>query len=314
MSSTPNTKADLQHAQPKRSRRALWAGLALLAALGTWLFLGWLTVAVATAPLRRTVVPHAELDGVALEEVETTTADGLLVRGWFGVQPGRRVVLLFAGKGGDRAPNLGKAKYYLQRGWSVLMPALRATGDSAGERVGMGYAERLDVRAWVAFAKQRGFADIALHGQSLGAAAVVYSFEPGCDKYSFIVLESCYDDVRHALVNRLSFVPLPGLSLKPVEWFGASALGVPLDELRPVDRLPSASFPLLMIAGDADPHALPSETQLLFDSSGAVTRQLSWIEGGVHEDLWSHDAASYTAALGRFFTELDAIAAAKGQW
>jgi uncharacterized protein len=300
-----------------RSKRRNWkvlSGLLVVALLGLWIFCGWLTVAVATAPRRKPVQPVATIGGVAVEDVEVTTLDGLRVSGWLGRVSGARVVIIFAGKGGDRSTNLGVADYYASRGWSVLLPDLRATGESDGERVAMGYAERLDVRAWIEFAQEQHFGSIALHGQSLGAAAITYAFDPDCKDFQFVVLEGCYDDVRHALFNRLDFVPFPELTLKPVEWFGALAVGVPLDELRPIDRLASYRSPVLFIAGDADPHALPSETQRIFDACGAATKQLSWIEGGVHEHLWARDEAAYVAALERFFGELGAIAAAKNQW
>ena len=295
---------DIARTGRRRNRRVLFAFFGL-GSLGCWLFLGWLTVAVATAPRRKPLQPMERIGDVVLEEVETTTSDDLCVRGWLADESSRRVVLVFAGKGGDRSTNLGVAEFYLRHGWSVLLPDLRATGTSAGERVGMGYAERLDVRAWIDYARKRDFREIALHGQSLGAAAVTYALDADHSDFAFIVLESCYDDVRHALQNRLSFVPLPGVSLKPVEWFGALALGVPLDELRPIDRLAACDSPVLLVAGDADPHVRPSETQRLFDVIGAEKKQLSWIEGGVHEHLWARDESAYVEALERFLTELD---------
>lgn len=270
-----------------------------------WLFCGWLSVAVATAPFHRSIAPRATVGGSTLENVEALTSDGLRVCGWLVAPTNERVVLVFAGKGGDRSSNLGIADHYARLGWAVLLTDLRATGESDGERVGMGYPERLDVRTWIEFVRNRGFRQIALHGQSLGAAAITYAMEGDGAEFAFVVLDSCYDDLRRALWHRLPFVPLPALMLKPVEWFGESALGTSLDELRPIDRVAGWKCPILVIAGDADPYVRPSETRGLFDACGSSTKQLEWIEGGAHENLWTRDSAAYSAAIMRFFERIE---------
>jgi len=262
-----------------------------------WLACGWMTIAVATAPRRATIEPMAVLAGAPVTEVSTTTEDGVEVDGWLVRKSDRRVVIVFAGYGGNRTSNLGLAEFYLSRGWSVLLPDLRATGASGGDRVGFGYLERRDVRAWVEFARSRGLTEIGLHGQSLGAAAIAYSLAEWNGDFAFCVLDSCYDDVRNALHNRLSWVPVPELTLKPVEWFGSAALAASVDKLRPVDCVKSVACPALFIAGDEDTRVLPSETRELFEACGATRKLLRWMQGGRHENLWTRFAGPFGSAI-----------------
>ncbi len=288
-------------------------------AFALWWFLGWLTVTVVTMPLRNAVADLDRLGGREVEDVELRTADGVRVSAWHARASDERVVILFAGKGGDRDANRAEATHYLQRGDSVLLPDLRATGNSDGDAVGLGWTERLDVAAWIAFARAEGYASIGLHGQSLGAAAIVYALTDGelgidatggADDVAFVVLESCYADLFDALCHRLPFVPLPALSLFPVVWFGERALGAPLERLRPGERVARLGTPTMIVSGDRDGRAPIAEARAMFEASEAEVKRFVRIPGGGHEDLWAHDAATYAAALDDFLATVDDLAAA----
>ena len=269
--------------------------------IAAWLFAGWLTVEVATAAHPARIDARTSFVGVPVEEVETETEDQLAVRGWLVRGSEQRIVILFAGHGGNRTSMLGQAEFYLEQDWAVLLPDLRATGESGGEHSGLGYAERLDVAAWMRFVRERGFEEIGLHGQSLGAAAIAYAIGDGLRDYTFLVLDSMYDDVRHALHNRLAWIPFPALALKSAEWFASRRLGVSLDELRPIDCMPSIDATTLFISGKDDPYVSDSETEGLFWACGWPKKVHHPISSVRHEDLWLRDPEEYTAALEHFF-------------
>ncbi|MCR9246090.1 MAG: alpha/beta hydrolase [bacterium] len=248
----------------RRSRWRRWLLATILAGSLAWLACGWLTIAVATAPHPASITARTELDGHLVEAVAATTHDGLEVRAWLVRRSEHRIVILLAGLGGNRTSNLGVAGSYLARGWSVLLPDLRGTGESAGDRIGFGYPERLDLLAWLQLARRRGFQEIGLHGQSLGAATITYAWQQ-------------------------------------VE--GASAIGADIATLRPIDRVASIRCPTLVLAGDQDPYARPDETRALFAACGARRKQLTWIRGGRHENLWTRSPTGYREALDAFLIE-----------
>lgn len=229
--------------------------------------------------------------------VSAMTDDGVDVQGWWIDASNSRAVLVCSGLGGNRTSSLGVAASYLRRGWSVLLPDLRGTGMSGGDRIAFGYFERLDVLAWVRLLRDKGMVDIGLHGHSLGGAAIAYALRDLQGPPAFVVLDSCYDDLRHALFNRLPWMPWPRVSLLPVEWFGSAVLGAGLDELRPAQRLPSVTCPVLIVAGDADDKVLPCEANALFEQCGSRRKQICWMPGGGHENLWNRFAQRYEAAL-----------------
>jgi hypothetical protein len=141
-----------------RLGRVLLGGLPLSVAL--WLFAGWLAVEYVTSSRRSQIAPLASLGGVPLVDVSTTTEDGIAVPGWLVRAAERRVVIVLSGHGGNRASNLGPAELYVSRGWSVLLPDLRASSESGGQRSGLGLLERSDVRAWIELARRSGFTEM----------------------------------------------------------------------------------------------------------------------------------------------------------
>ncbi len=268
-----------------------------LAAVG-WLLAGFVGGWVLTRG-RSVVIPErSDLAGHRIEVVAATTADGLTVRGWLvrAAVDSHDCVVLAAGIRGNRTAMTSRAEWYLARGWSTLLIDLRATGESDGERVSMGWHEADDLRAWYAWLLKRGFVRLGAHGQSLGAAAIAYSDLP----WDFAVLESCYVAIDEALRARLPWVPLPDLLLWPLRgcsewWSGTAAM-----QLRPIDHVANRRQPTLFLAGDADEKVGLEGTQRLFAACAAVDKRMVLIVGGGHEDLLGHDRNAVLQALTEF--------------
>jgi len=71
----------------------------------------------------------------------------------------------------------------------------------AAARSSYGYNERKDVEA--AYELLRSLR-IGVSGISMGAAAAAYAVGAGGIDPDWMILESCYDNIRHALENRLA--------------------------------------------------------------------------------------------------------------
>ena len=62
------------------------------------------------------------------------------------------------------------------RGYSVLLPDLRASGKSEGKYIGMGWLDRADIKRWVEYINNNyPNKKIILYGVSMGAATVMMS-------------------------------------------------------------------------------------------------------------------------------------------
>ena len=64
-----------------------------------------------------------------------------------------------------------RAEWYLARGWSTLLVDLRATGESEGAHVSMGWHEATDLRAWHAEGGTVAYTDDRKYGTGIVSAA-----------------------------------------------------------------------------------------------------------------------------------------------
>jgi len=276
----------------------------LLVAILSWLIAGAVAAWYLTMPRPRPIAARAPVAGRPVEDLEVQAKDGVRTRGWL-VRAGAassRAVVLAAGVRGYRLAMLTRAEWYLEHGWSTLLVDLRGTGASDPARISMGWHEAKDLLAWRRRAHDLGFASVGAHGQSLGAAAIVYGVATAANDnaWDFIVLESCYGDIDSALGNRLPWVPLRSLVLWPMLWCCEWLAGVERERLRPLAVIDKAAMPTLLLCGDADPKVGRAETDGLFAACGASVKQLVWIHGAGHVDLMAADPRAFTAALQAF--------------
>lgn len=111
----------------------------------------------------------------------------------------KNTVILVHGAGGDHVCMYPVAEMYLENNWNVIAIDQRACGDSADDKVSFGYFERLDVAAWVSYAKEEMASEkVVIHGQSMGAAtAALYVADEQIEsKADAIILDSCFDSME----------------------------------------------------------------------------------------------------------------------
>ena len=244
------------------------------------------------------VAPLTTWHGHSVEPVQVVAADGVVGHGWMMVPAGaQECVVLAAGIGGHRGAMLERATFWLARGTATLLVDLRGTGESTAPRLSMGFHEALDLAAWHAWARTRGFPRVGVHGVSLGASAAAYT-AVRCDvapAWSFAVLEACYVDIRSALYARLPW--LPAVALWPMVAASEWLLGVDADELSPERAIARLSAPTLLVCGDEDRKVGPDAAARLRAASGASLVRQHVVRGAAHVDLWPRDAAGISAAI-----------------
>ncbi len=104
------------------------------------------------------------------------------------------------------------SEMYIEKGYSLLFPHMRAHGESEGKYIGFGVLDAADVRHWVQKAEEIFPGnDIFLHGVSMGATSVMNSadlFHNG--EVSGIIADcgfTCPHDVFCHLIGRMYHLP-----------------------------------------------------------------------------------------------------------
>ena len=205
-------------------------------------------------------------------EVEIRAADGVALRGSFFEAPhSKACVIVLHGIADSRLAGIGFAPMFLEAGYSVLAPDLRAHGESGGDLATYGILETDDVRRWAAWMRDRGCERRFGLGASLGGAVLIQAAaQPGL--FDAIVAECSYRSFRAVAEDRVA-QRLPGP--QPItRAFARSVVaagfvyarvryGLDLRDASPESVAPSLNTRLLLIHGLADNETPPEHSRAI---------------------------------------------------
>ncbi len=295
-------------AEKRNWKRPLWriCKRGVLPLLALWLILGWAAASVTTLSEYADVGVRTHIGMHPIRPVWVQAQDGVPISAWYGENSTDRAVILLAGIYGNRRHMVRRAEWYLDRGYSVMLPDLRGTGQSGDAKVTIGWRERFDLLACERFLRDRGYTHIGAHGISLGAATIAYSLVEDPD-WSWMVLESSYSSLDSAWRNRLAMVGVPHAITQPVRWFAQWQIGARVDTLAPLRYMPKATAPALILAGDSEPELKSEETQAMFDACGSAIKRLHFFAGARHENFLSRYEDEFWGVLDPFMDEVEAL-------
>jgi len=273
------------------------------------LLLGLYGAVKLTRPRRTDFVDTAERWGLpGPERLSLLSRDGVDLSAWWFARPGNRAaVLLVHGHGSNKLTNLWLAADLFED-FNVLLLDTRGHGDSGGAHGSVGYLERLDILAAVAWlADQVDEAPIGVLGISMGGAAVIHAAaeEP---RISAVFADSAFARLRGPVYEAICSRGYPRRIAGVLAWSVCGVapwLGPPRgrrwrDPVDVVDRI--APRPLLLIHGEADDFIRIEHAHLLF-ARAAEPKEL-WVVPEVgHARAAEIDAASYVARAKRFFRQ-----------
>ena len=244
-----------------------------------------------------------------LEPLSLMTSDGLKLHAW--VQLSRRAtsnrwVLVLHGYRSDREVLQTRRRFFVRRGYNVLLLHFRGHGSSDPARISYGFNERRDVKAAMEYIRSL-YPDqqvqIGIDGISMGAAAAVYAAAYESVNPDWIILESCYDDIHRALANRLEqhiYSPFIPMIARPLEFMGEHVFRLPIEDLNPAKALEKVHCPVLVLAGDSEAVLKIAEVKHLFLSISEPKRLVLFPEAGHKDDLLLYDPRRFIRAVTDF--------------
>jgi esterase/lipase len=243
------------------------------------------------------------IDTFKVSQISLKSNDGLKINAWVSGNNKKNIVILLAGIGGNSSSMTERAALYLEKGFSVLLPDLRATGKSEGDIISFGWNERLDLLSCFRYLKSIGYENIAVHGCSLGAATIAYSLD-SINNYSFVVMESSYDNIDHAFAHRTFDSGFNRILFWPAYFFTELKIGTNADQLSPLNNVHLYSGPVLYLSGDKEKQIRLEEMQNIFNSIGSTKKTLHIFKGAEHEDFLRFDSISYKNVLSDFIQSM----------
>lgn len=246
-----------------------------------------------------------------LRAIQLFSSDGLRLHAWVLLSrfaaPTDWVIQLH-GYRSDRAASHRRTRFFARRGFNVLLLHFRGHGSSEAARISYGYNERRDVQAAFEFLRSLRIGPslrIGINGISMGAAAAAFAVGEGRIDPAWMILESCYDNVQHALENRLAQrfgESLAPLLAWPLELVVEQMVHLRAEDLDPAKALEKSRCPVLLMAGDSEIVLKMVEIEYLY---GCIPepKRLAIFPGAGHGDLLASDPRRYIRIAGSFLRE-----------
>lgn len=207
------------------------------------------------------------------------TADRLKLHAWFAPPRKKdgRIVVMFHGNAGNIAGRGVKARYFLDRGYGVLLAEYRGFGGNRGRPSEQGfYADARAALKWLE-AQGYGAGSFVIYGESIGtgvAVQIALEVQP-----RYLILECPFSSAIEIAKQRYPILPVDAM------------LHDRYDSIGKIARVHSS---LLIVHGDEDP-VIPIESgKKLFDAANHP-KEFCSIAGGGHSDLYDHHAGHIIA-------------------
>ena len=265
-------------------------------------------------PHRHPPVWTPDLVGLAYDDVEIPSTDGLRLPGWYlPAGPAKRPgVVLVHGWESARDRTIPHAQVLHAAGFHVLTFDVRGNGDNGPEALPMSVGEyAADARAAVAELRRRPeVTRIGLLGHSMGGAGSLVAAAQDDDVSAVIAASTPADPYRLTRQTfRLARLPIPAPIAWPLAWLTTRVFlqprGHTVRSVSATNAVRSIDRPVLLIHGSEDGVVPATDLSRLAAARrasrpGAVTETLL-VEGGRHS--WLYEFPEYREAVARFLTE-----------
>jgi pimeloyl-ACP methyl ester carboxylesterase len=279
----------------------------LLVTVGLPYILARLVTSAGTRP-QDLVLISSPLDyDIDFENVRFDASDGVALSGWY-LGGGDANLSVACGHGlfRSRREVLDRAAFFRAQGFDTLLFDFRHHGESGGERVTLGYQERLDFEGAIdVLAARRPGNRILLYGVSMGAAAALLAASE-TPEVAAVIVDSPFSSLEHTVEHhvrllfglpRFPFASLLNFYLEMRGGFDKEAF----DLEKAAERL--GERPLLVMAGESD-RRMPVELQRkLFEHSPSSASRFQAFAGATHGAAYRTDRVGYENAVRKFLVD-----------
>ena len=233
------------------------------------------------------------------EKVEITANDGITLKGTEYIKDEQinDWVIVLHGYRSNPESVISIGMHISEKGYNVLIPYMRATGESEGEYIGMGWLDKDDLKCWIdLIIKQNNNSNIILHGSSMGAATVLMaSGDELPSNVKAIIEDSGYTSVWDIFASeakaRFNLPAFPVLNMfEIVANFRAK---YNIKEASALEQVKKATVPILFIHGDNDDFVPEYMCEKLYEAANCKKDKLIIHSAGHTESRYKEPETYY---------------------
>ena len=232
------------------------------------------------------------------KKVEVTAEDGIILRGteYLINEQSDKWVIVLHGYHSNPDSVISIGMHFSEEGYNVLIPSMRASNESEGKYIGMGWLDKDDLKCWInLIIEQNNNAEIILHGSSMGAATVLMASGDALpNNVKAIIEDSGYTSVWDIFASeakaRFNGQDVLYQDTEKSYWTQASA---DIKEASAVEQVKKAYVPILFIHGDRDDFVPEYMCEELYEVANCKKDKLIIHNAGHTESKYKEPEAYY---------------------
>jgi hypothetical protein len=187
--------------------------------------------------------------------------------------------------------------HFSEQGYNVLIPSMRASNESDGEYIGMGWLDKEDLKCWInLIIEENENAEIVLHGSSMGAATVLMvSGDELPSNVKAIIEDSAYTSVWDIFASeakvRFNLPTFPVLNM--FEIVANIRAKYDIKEASALEQVKKATIPILFIHGDSDDFVPEYMCEELYEAANCQKDKLIIHNAGHTESKYKETETYY---------------------
>lgn len=245
------------------------------------------------------------------EDVYLTSWDGLKLHATWLPEPGaKKTVICFHGYSSMGTNDYtGLSRFYLPKGYNMLLVDERAHGGSEGKYIGFGVLDRWDALDWIRYVEDRfgGEQEIVLHGTSMGGATVLMTVGLGLPGSVRGIVSDCAFtsawEVFRSVLNTMYHLPATPI-LATANRMVKRHAGYGIADVNAAAEVARAKVPILLIHGEDDSFVPCRMGREIYENSPAGT-ELLIVKGAGHGEAYWKDTAAYEQKLSDFLERVE---------